>query len=96
MSLNQLLDMAAKMDDVDGMRKACKGQWNVCDSEGRNAIWWASHRGSVKCLRTILEDGQGIDGFERADNNGWAPIHCASICGRVECLRVDELACVVL
>jgi ankyrin repeat protein len=64
---------------------------NAVDQEGGTALFWASEKNHIEYATTLIDAKADVD---KADNNGVAPLHRASIYGRVECVRVGRF-CVV-
>ena len=49
------------------------------------ALWWAAARGFVECTKLLLEANAHVD---KADREGWTPLHSASCNGHAECVKV--------
>jgi 4-hydroxy-3-methylbut-2-enyl diphosphate reductase IspH len=58
---------------------------DVVDIEGCSALHYAAGHGAVEVMGVLIESRFGCQ--SREDNDGWTPLHLASVCGELEAVR---------
>jgi ankyrin repeat protein len=80
---------AVERNDVESVKAIIAGgggaDFATLDGVGVTALYWASYKGFVECVKVLLEAKADT---EKAEENGYTPLHVASLGGRLECVKV--------
>ncbi|XP_022758111.1 ankyrin repeat domain-containing protein 50-like [Durio zibethinus] len=81
--LGDALNSAARIDDVNGMKRCLVEGANVnCkDQNGWTPLHRAAFKGRIESVKVLLNHGAQVN---LVDHNGYTPLHCAVEAGHVE------------